>query len=561
MAEALRNLVQGLDRRYERNRTPVFDAIIDGVTRNAARQITQATATIQGQRGTPVQVSVNLVSLAQGQMFSAENLGTAASPVWSLRGGAAGGNLYLPRVIEFGEDIGAYGGGDLLLGSDEALMANFFFDESAGAFYGRVGTTETLGLLALEGAVFVGERVRTHVYVTHDNLRILNGTEVRSVFGNLKDTYDYTQDVFGSAHGPYLPGQTWLGLDTINGIRIMHHKTRAFQVTPEGVASLGYAGLSEIQINPADGSLSFLVGGVVQSVIDSQARSILGFERLGLPLGPAIEWGPIVDPSGDPALERMGFNVRDASERFIGFWSGNSVNPTDAGMRVGAEGAAHFFQFSGGKISWAGANASLSEDGLFTASNAVLAGTITANTGTIGGWTINATTLAAGHVTLNSDGYLSLGTGNNVVKLYAAGTWRITAGHATLSSAPFRVAQDGSMYAERVHIAAGNTTINNDGIFILPGLGSSNQINWLSETGAPAYIKVTDDPTHIEMNMLVYAGTGLTLDSDVLSICTDPLQTLSFFGAAGSGQRSYIASPSATQVRDILIAFGFMAAS
>jgi hypothetical protein len=389
---------------------------------------------------------------------------------------------------------------------------------------------------------------------------IRQGTTMQGAIGNLNGLYDYTDTVYGSVWGEYRANRTWIATDPVNGLRVMNYQQRVFQADTNGNVVLGREGQAEILLEPGTQSIQFKTGGVVQSAIDGATRTIYGFERLGRPLGPEISWGPIADPGGDPALERMGFNIRDASERFIGMWSGNNVNPADAGMRVGAQGAAHFFQFSGGKISWAGENASLSEEGVFTASNAVLSGTITANTGAIGGWTIGATSLTANSVTLNSDGYLALGTGNNVVKLYAAGTWRIAAGHATLSSAPFRVAQDGSMYADRVHIVAGDTTINNDGITLRSGDGleTSKCISWAGPDGTPRALIST-----LETGSILYLyAPELHLFSPGVRIGTGPTNELAFFGKAdGSTQRSYIASPTAAQIRDIFIAFGLMAAS
>lgn len=53
-------------------------------------------------------------------------------------------------------------------------------------------------------------------------------------------------------------------------------------------------------------------------------------------------------------------------------------------------GSNRFFNFDGTNISWEGANTSLTTAGLFTASNAVITGTITASAGAIAGWTIDA---------------------------------------------------------------------------------------------------------------------------------------------------------------------------
>jgi len=67
-------------------------------------------------------------------------------------------------------------------------------------------------------------------------------------------------------------------------------------------------------------------------------------------------------------------------------------------------------------------------------------GTITATAGTIGGFSIGATTLTATNLTLDSANQkITLGSGNDVVILDAAdGTYRLAIGNATYASAPFR---------------------------------------------------------------------------------------------------------------------------
>lgn len=77
---------------------------------------------------------------------------------------------------------------------------------------------------------------------------------------------------------------------------------------------------------------------------------------------------------------------------------------------------------AGNKVTWDGSTLSI-------------VGTVTATTGTIGGWTLAAT-------------YLSSGSGANTVRLDSAGTNpAISAGSATPASAPFRVTQAGALVA------------------------------------------------------------------------------------------------------------------
>lgn len=106
----------------------------------------------------------------------------------------------------------------------------------------------------------------------------------------------------------------------------------------------------------------------------------------------------------------------------------------------------------------------VTQAGVLTASGAVISGSITATTGTIGGWTIGATTLTGGNATLDSAGKLTLGTGNNIVILDANdATYRLAIGNATYASAPFRVDKAGAVTATNI-TATG--TINATGGYI-----------------------------------------------------------------------------------------------
>jgi hypothetical protein len=72
------------------------------------------------------------------------------------------------------------------------------------------------------------------------------------------------------------------------------------------------------------------------------------------------------------------------------------------------------------------------------------AGVLKATSGTIGGWTLGATTLTGGAAILDSTGAISIGTTNNVFKADSNGMWL---GNATFGNAPFRVTNAGILFA------------------------------------------------------------------------------------------------------------------
>ena len=71
-------------------------------------------------------------------------------------------------------------------------------------------------------------------------------------------------------------------------------------------------------------------------------------------------------------------------------------------------------------------------------------GSFVGQSGTIGGWTMSASSLTGGAAVLNSAGSISIGSGNTIFKADSNG---IYLGNATFASAPFRVTQDGALTA------------------------------------------------------------------------------------------------------------------
>ncbi len=96
-----------------------------------------------------------------------------------------------------------------------------------------------------------------------------------------------------------------------------------------------------------------------------------------------------------------------------------------------------------------------------------ITGNLTATTGTIGGFTIGATTITGTNLILDSSGQrITLGSGNDIIILDAdEATYRLWVGNATAASAPFRVAKDGSATATNITITGGSV----DGVTLVVG--------------------------------------------------------------------------------------------
>ncbi len=114
---------------------------------------------------------------------------------------------------------------------------------------------------------------------------------------------------------------------------------------------------------------------------------------------------------------------------------------SDSGILLGSDGLGAYDFFAGKEdgnyIHWDGSLGVLN-----------ISGSITATTGSIGGWAINEFDLTGGNAVLHSSGYLLLGTGDDVVRIDASdATHRLWIGHSTEAVATFSVTKEGSLKA------------------------------------------------------------------------------------------------------------------
>lgn len=162
----------------------------------------------------------------------------------------------------------------------------------------------------------------------------------------------------------------------------------------------------------------------------------------------------------------LGSPVPSAYGTGTGCWMGK-----DGGVyksRCGVPGGAGFF--------WDGSTFAI--NGAVTATSGSFTGSVTASSGSIGGWTIGASTLTGGVTTLSSSGNITVGSGNNVARLSDDATYRMWVGHATASSAPFRVTVGGAVTMTSVDITGGTldigpVEITSNGIVVDSGTGTN----------------------------------------------------------------------------------------
>lgn len=135
-----------------------------------------------------------------------------------------------------------------------------------------------------------------------------------------------------------------------------------------------------------------------------------------------LTWDELIN-----GLGQIGLNVTPAGQ--VGSSSPNTTNTGGANSPIGSDLSSS--NYKAGSIGW-----KLFSNGNLEASNGTFRGSITASTGTIGGWVINSDNIkdVAGTTGLSS----TVTVGDDI---------RFWAGHATPSSAPFRVTEAGVLTA------------------------------------------------------------------------------------------------------------------
>ncbi|NHZ86940.1 MAG: hypothetical protein GWP19_13875, partial [Planctomycetia bacterium] len=148
-----------------------------------------------------------------------------------------------------------------------------------------------------------------------------------------------------------------------------------------------------------------------------------------------------------------------------------------------------------------------------------ISGTIVADDGNIGGWTINSSELRNSHVTMSSTGFINVGSGNDIVKLDATdSTYRLWAGNATAASAPFSVTKAGVLKATGATIS-GDVTVSNPNDFANPSASVTFEDNFGDDTLNTDYWSLNGAGTAtIEDNALIGQKGGSSWDTSITVI-------------------------------------------
>jgi hypothetical protein len=164
----------------------------------------------------------------------------------------------------------------------------------------------------------------------------------------------------------------------------------------------------------------------------------------------------------------------------------------------------------------------LDEDGRFSLSDELtwnpetntffVNGTIEANVGEIGGWTVGETQLTGGDTSLDSAGIITLGTEDEVVVLSSADSnYRLWAGNSSAAEAPFSVDKDGNLIATAATITGAITATS--GSFTGSITADSGSIGgWTIGADTLTAGNITLDSTTDQEKISI--GTNIELNTD-----------------------------------------------
>ena len=362
--------------------------------------------------------------------------------------------------------------------------ATAYCDGSMGLGYSWTGTAHASTSIRLEGSLSILDCYGTVAWASTDTTaKTQTYTFTRSATdaghaGNgivvgadaLVIDYGVTGDGFwevttlDKTGSPYAQVVTWATLPTTQTVRVRLGSL-------DGVAGIGdewgmFAGSTADYKYLLASDTHFELHGISLSLYDGATKTVfIDPTNLYFALGATVPTGFLVNDgiwfgkdtaykmrvgtvSGGALVKGWKWDGADltiiggitATTGAIGGWVINATSLTDVAGTVGMSSAVT----GGDDIRfWAGdatpANAEF---------KVTKAGVLTASSGTVGGWTLAATTLTGTNVVLTNTGIITAGTGDDVAIISAAdATYRLWIGDATAADATFSVTKAGALKA------------------------------------------------------------------------------------------------------------------
>lgn len=477
MSEVVRNLLRD---RFEPRRQ-IARAVVSSAPLVNGRSTGYVVATVAGQAGVRVRCDpYQQPPLAPGDAVDVQAYGSPSATFYQVLNRTSGARAD-SGSFEFTQETTyngtTYNPGDQLLGSTLTGMANWWYVYDAGHW------------------------------------QIRSGTDLRGAIGDLNTIYGYDAQTFGLAFGN--PEGDWLAIDELNGIRMMNSEAMLAQWVGSEI-TLGQTDHPRLHLAPS--TIEFLAAdGTVQAAFDGETRTIYGFDRWGQPLGPALEIGPTTE--GRYGLWLRGWN----NVPFVSLISGDDSNPDDVQMRIGPAGSTSYLEWKddtltvvgnitilnpdGGTVEWddiankptvlgtpgaAGlyltstylgywdgaawdayidnsGNMALGSKLTWDGTTLTISGSVTATTGKIGNWNINATSLYTG--TEDHSGYttnagdITLYSNGSDASIHAKNFYIDTTGNLTCQTATISgaITATSGTFSGLVQVGTGDPHIHIDG--------------------------------------------------------------------------------------------------
>jgi hypothetical protein len=306
--------------------------------------------------------------------------------------------------------------------------------------------------------------------------------------GNLNGSYGYASDTYGFAAGQRAPGQSWISVDSVNGVRIGNNTTTLTQIDAAGNASF-------------TGSVTASSGTIASWTINADRLSSFATHiasNFDFPATGVLAW------FGRGATGYAGWNLRDSADRGIHALVNNGSTYPFMGI----------FDGTRYRVVLGGMNSAFCNDGSLDAVGMKIcdsSGNVLAQfhslANTIANWTITQNRLSAGSgaATVGLDATV---TGGDDVRIFA--------GSATPGSAPFRVTEGGVLVATNANITGAITAnsgqlsgVNITGLLSMSAVGSAITIGTSPPTSASSGTGIWIDRTGL------YGLSGGTVQAQI----------------------------------------------
>jgi hypothetical protein len=242
------------------------------------------------------------------------------------------------------------------------------------------------------------------------NSATFNDWSPRWAIGNLNGLYGYATNTYGVAMG--VPTAAWVKIDPTNGVRIGHNAATKISLDASGNAS--FTG----SITAASGTIGGFTIGATELFAGTGATRVQMSSTSGFWAG--------ADAFASAPFSVSQAGVLKATSGTVGGWTlasttltgGNATLDSTGNLTLGTgndvcrvSATDSLYRLWIGNTAPGSASFAVTKGGSLNATNAVISGNVSATAGTIGGWTVGASSLTGGSIVLDaSNGWITFGS-------------------------------------------------------------------------------------------------------------------------------------------------------